>query len=48
MTINWHLINTNPEKPGVFYTDANAYKIVKRDLNAPKDYVWTQPGNMVK
>ena len=35
-------------KPGVFYTDANAYKIVKRDLNVPKDYKWYFPANQVK
>ena len=48
VTINWQLINSNPEKPGVFYTDANAYKIVKRDLNVPKDYIWNIPANQVK
>jgi hypothetical protein len=40
VTINWQLINSSPEKPGVFYTDANAYQIVKRDINVPKDYKW--------
>jgi hypothetical protein len=48
VTINWQLINSNPEKAGVFYTDANAYKIVKRDLNVPKDYKWYIPANQVK
>lgn len=34
--------------PGVFYTDANAYKIIKRDINKPKDYKWNLAANQVK
>ena len=40
VTVNWQLINSTPEKPGIFYTDANAYKVVKRDVFEPKFYKW--------
>ena len=36
VTLNWkslEIINN-----GVFYTDANAYKIIKRDIFKKKDY----------
>lgn len=37
LTANWQSLDIIPEK-GVFYTDANAYKIMKRDLNATRPY----------
>lgn len=36
VTINWK--NLNIQNNGTFFTDSNAYKIVKRDINAPKPY----------
>ena len=38
VTINWESLDIKPEKQGVFYTDANAYKIIKRDVTAHKAY----------
>lgn len=35
VTINWESLDLNVEKPGLFFTDANAYKIVKRDVGSP-------------
>ena len=37
VTINWRARGIHPE-PGVFYTDANSFKIIKRDINAPRNY----------
>ena len=36
VTVNWrsHEIENN----GVFYTDANGYKIMKRDINKKSEY----------
>jgi len=37
VTVNWKAKSIHPED-GVFYTDANSFKIIKRDINAPKNY----------
>jgi len=37
VTVNWRSLEI--ANRGVFYTDANAYKMVKRDVYKPKDYV---------
>ena len=36
ITVNWKSLDF--DNKGVFYTDANAYKIMKRDLNKEKVY----------
>ena len=38
LTLNWQSLDITPESPGVFYTDANAYKIIKRDINERRNY----------
>ncbi len=48
VTVNWESLDLKPERPGVFYTDANAYRIVRRDVTAPKPYNWTDPSNKIK
>lgn len=48
VTINWESLDLKPERSGVFYTDANAYRIVKRDINIPKAYNVTEPNNKIR
>jgi hypothetical protein len=36
VTVNWS--NLADDNRGVFYTDANAYKVVKNDINKKKAY----------
>ncbi len=36
VTINWKA--SDFDNKGVFYTDANGYKIMKRDIHKAKDY----------
>jgi len=36
VTVNWR--NLVDDNRGVFYTDANAYKVVKNDINRKKAY----------
>ena len=36
LTVNWSSLND--DNRGVFYTDANAYKVVKNDINKKKAY----------
>lgn len=48
VTVNWQSLDILPERPGLFYTDANAYKIIKRDVQAPKNYSISQPLNKVQ
>lgn len=45
VTINWHARSIHPE-PGVFYTDANSFKIIKRNITAPRNY--TRGGERTK
>ena len=48
VTLNWKSLDLEVERPGLFYTDANAYKIVRRDINAAKAYNISSPLNKVK
>ena len=48
MTLNWESLDLKPERPGLFYTDANAYKLVKRNISAPHPYPWTEQANKIK
>jgi hypothetical protein len=48
VTINWESLDFKVEKPGLFYTDANAFKIVRRDIHEPKGYNATYIGNKVQ
>ncbi|TNV85114.1 hypothetical protein FGO68_gene2057 [Halteria grandinella] len=48
VTANWQSVDIKSERAGVFYTDANAYKIVKRDINAARNYTPTNYLNKVK
>ncbi len=36
MTVNWRSLDI--DNKGVFYTDANSYKIIKRDITVKKNY----------
>lgn len=36
VTINWRSLDI--DNKGIFFTDSNAYKVVKRDINAKKPY----------
>ena len=48
VTVNWRSLDIVPERPGLFYTDANAYKIVKRDINASRNISIQGPLNKIK
>lgn len=43
VTINWRDLNIKTE--GIFYTDANAHKVVKRTSTKEYDYPITDPAN---
>lgn len=36
VTINWRSLDF--DNKGVFFTDANAYKIIRRDINKKSEY----------
>jgi hypothetical protein len=48
VTINWESWDIKPERAGLFYTDANAYKLVKRNISVPHPYNWTDAANKVR
>jgi hypothetical protein len=48
VTINWESWDIKPERAGLFYTDANAYKLVKRNISVPHPYNWTDSANKVR
>lgn len=48
VTANWQSIDIKSKTPGVFYTDANAFKIIKRDVFATKTYMIVGAQNNIK
>ena len=45
VTVNWRSLDTNHK--GVFYTDSNAYKMVRRDINEEKPYIYQESANKI-